>query len=84
MPGELSNDKSLDDPLNNFKIKTDLNSLDITLNYLDQYFNNSRVGIYKDLSLFSIQKDCDKNNSDVISYYRVLSNTNWTLPLFNN
>jgi len=67
MSGELNSDESVDDPLNNFKIKTVLHSLDTTLNYLDQYFNNSAVGIYKDLSLFSIKILNElKNNSDVI------------------
>jgi len=67
MPGELSRDESVDDPLNNFKIKTVLHSLDITLNYLNQYFNNLAVGIYKDLSLFSIKIMNEiKNNSNVM------------------
>lgn len=67
MPGELNSDESVDDPLNNFKIKTVLHSLDTTLNYLDQYFNNSAVGIYKDLSLFSIKRMNEiKNNSDAM------------------
>jgi len=56
MPGEKSNDKAINDPLNKFKIETVLLSLDITLSYLNQYFNNSAVGIYKDLSFFSKKK----------------------------
>jgi len=65
MPGELNNDVSVADPTNNFKIKTVLHSLDTTLNYLDQYFNNSAVGIYKDLLLFSIKRMNEiKNNPE--------------------
>lgn len=56
LPGEFNNDENIADPLDNFKIKTVLYSLDITLNYLDQYFNNMAVGIYNYLSLFSIKR----------------------------
>jgi hypothetical protein len=40
-----------------------LGSLDITLNAINQYFNNDVIGIYKDLSLFSKRRIIEiKNN----------------------
>ncbi|KAL4105038.1 hypothetical protein QTP88_020322 [Uroleucon formosanum] len=54
---KLSGQKECDEPILNpiqlFKVYTFLVSLDVSLNSINQYFNDDVIGIYKDLSLFS-------------------------------
>lgn len=53
MPGEEVSDDPIIDPLENFRVNTFYVCLDIINSAFDEYFDNSSIGIYKDLSLFS-------------------------------
>jgi len=44
--GQKASDEPISDPIKLFKVDTFLGTLDITLNCINQYFNNNIIGIY--------------------------------------
>ncbi|CAI6350098.1 unnamed protein product [Macrosiphum euphorbiae] len=53
MSNEENVDECIKDPIEKFKVETVLGSLDIILSNLNQYFNDTTIGVMKDLALFS-------------------------------
>lgn len=53
MPGEKAKDEPTIDIIEKFKIDTYIGSLDITMSYIDEYFNTKATHIYKDLALLT-------------------------------
>lgn len=64
MPGEISDDEPISDPVYKFKCDTYFKCLDVTITCINNYFNTQAIGIYKDLALFSKKNIFEfKNNS---------------------
>jgi len=53
MSNEENVDECIQDPIEKFKVETVLGSLDVILSNLDQYFNDTTIGVMKDMALFS-------------------------------
>ncbi|KAL4152763.1 hypothetical protein QTP88_000596 [Uroleucon formosanum] len=67
MSGEMSNDEPITDPVNKFKCDTYFKCLDVTITFINNYFNAQAIGIYKDLALFSKKRIFEiKNNPSAL------------------
>ncbi|XP_015378254.1 PREDICTED: zinc finger MYM-type protein 1-like [Diuraphis noxia] len=53
MPGELSDDELILDPIQNIKVNTYFSALDIVQRQLSERFNDESIGVLKDLSLLT-------------------------------
>lgn len=72
---ESSDEPPIIDPIENFKVNTFYVCLDIISLAFNEYFGNTMIGIYKDLSLFSKMRLAElKNNPESLSkdFCRVL------------
>jgi len=54
MSNEENVDECVQDPVEKFKVETVLGSLDVILSNHDQYFNDTTIGVMKDIALFSV------------------------------
>jgi len=67
MSGKKASDDPIIDPVEHFKVNTFYVCLDIIHSEFDEYFGNSSIGIYKDLSLFS-KKRLDEVKKNLASF----------------
>lgn len=66
MSGEMSNDEPITDPVNKFKCDTYFKCLDVTITFINNYFNAQAIGIYN-LALFSKKRIFEiKNNPSAL------------------